>query len=50
MHFWKSKGQFAWLLGIFFGVVFLGIGAMHHEFSVIWRKAVMVCMECIGIG
>ncbi len=32
------------------GVVLFGIGAARGELTVIWQKAVMICMECIGIG
>ena len=50
MHFWKSSRKHAWLWGMAVGVLFLGIGAMQGQFALIWRKAVMICMECIGIG
>ena len=30
--------------------VFLAAGAFHGQFAVIWKKAVMICLECIGIG
>lgn len=39
-----------WLLGVLAGLVFLGIGIWEGQFLVIWRKAVMICLECIGIG
>ncbi len=39
-----------WLLGVAAGVLFLGIGAAWGQMAVIWRKAVMICLECIGIG
>ena len=32
------------------GVVFLAIGVLRGEDTVVWRKAVNVCMECIGLG
>ncbi|MCI9096002.1 MAG: thioredoxin [Lachnospiraceae bacterium] len=32
------------------GLVLLGIGALEGQFSVIYKKAVMICLECIGIG
>ena len=32
------------------GVVFLVFGILRGEDSVVWRKAVNVCMECIGLG
>lgn len=50
MGFWKNSKAYAWIAGLLTGVVFLGIGAMQGQFSVIWRKAVMICLECIGIG
>lgn len=39
-----------WLWGVLAGIIFLGIGAAKGQFSVIFRKAVMICLECIGIG
>ncbi len=50
MRFWKNKSCFRWLCGVFTGIIFLGIGAACGQFNVIWKKAVMICMECIGIG
>ena len=32
------------------GVVFLVFGILRGEDTVVWRKAVNVCMECIGLG
>lgn len=49
MGFWKNN-KYAWVLGVLAGILFLGIGAVQGQFSVIWKKAVMVCLECIGIG
>ncbi|MDE6883685.1 MAG: hypothetical protein K2P48_11275 [Lachnospiraceae bacterium] len=42
--------RYGWLSGMLLGIVFLGIGAAQGQFGVIWRKAVMICLECIGIG
>lgn len=39
-----------WLPGLLAGAAFLYIGAVRGELAVIWQKAVMICMECIGIG
>ena len=48
MGFWKKcKG---WSLGVLIGAAFLGLGAAQGQLEVIWRKAVMICLECIGIG
>lgn len=50
MAFWKNKRSFAWLWGFLAGLLFLGIGLMQGQFSVIWTKAIRICLECIGIG
>lgn len=50
MRFWKNKQSHLWILGMLTGILFLGIGIALDQFSVIWKKAVMICMECIGIG
>lgn len=50
MRFWKSNKQAAWLWGVLAGIGFLGIGIAEGQLAVIWRKATMICMECIGIG
>jgi len=36
--------------GFFAGLACLGIGAAQGQFSVIWKKAMRICLECIGIG
>ena len=50
MGFWRNYKRDAWILGALAGILFLGIGAVQGQFSVIWNKAVMICLECIGIG
>lgn len=50
MRFWKNGKRYAWAAGALTGVVLLGIGAVQGQFDVIWKKAVMICLECIGIG
>ena len=32
------------------GVIFLCVGIMRGENTAIWRKAVNICLECIGLG
>ena len=39
-----------WIKGGFTGVLCLALGAYYDQFSDIFRKAVMICLECIGIG
>ncbi len=50
MDFWKNSRRYAWVSGVLTGVLLLGIGAVQGQFAVIWKKAVMICLECIGIG
>ena len=50
MDFWKGCKARAWALGAAAGGLFLGIGALRGQLDVIWKKAVMICLECIGIG
>lgn len=46
----RRHGNRGWIFGLLVGAVFLYIGAADGELAVIWQKAVMICMECIGIG
>ena len=39
-----------WSIGLLVGVIFLVIGAFGGQLTEIYRKAVMICLECIGIG
>lgn len=39
-----------WIIGVMIGVLCLVMGYGRNEFADIYRKAVMVCLECIGIG
>lgn len=39
-----------WIIGMAIGVLFLAIGIYEKQLSEIYRKAVMICLECIGIG
>ena len=32
------------------GVVCLVLGVIRGEHTVVWRKAVNICLECIGLG
>jgi len=61
MGFWKkaskemrdayTKRRFpAWMAGVAIGVFLLALGAYYDQFTDIFRKAVMICLECIGIG
>lgn len=50
MGFWRRCRQHAWALGAAVGGLLLGIGAFQGQLTVIWKKAVLICLECIGIG
>lgn len=39
-----------WSIGVALGVVCLVLGLFEEQFVEIYRKAVMICLECIGIG
>lgn len=39
-----------WIIGLGIGVFFLVIGFYGEQFSDLYQKAVMICLECIGIG
>lgn len=50
MGFWKNCKRLGWLWGMLAGAVFVGIGASWGQFGTVWKKAAMICLECIGIG
>lgn len=46
----KKRHLSFWLIGLCIGIFCLGIGFFTEQFSEIYQKAVMICLECIGIG
>ena len=55
MSFWQKWDKAVtrinlWKVGVFAGVVFLMMGFFGNQFEELYRKAVMICLECIGIG
>lgn len=32
------------------GALFIALGVWRGEVQTVWRKAINICMECIGIG
>ena len=51
MDFWKKWSKIpAWAVGTATGICFLIIGVYQNQFLDIYRKAVVICLECIGIG
>lgn len=39
-----------WKVGLSIGLLFLVIGFYQEQFVDIYHKAIMICLECIGIG
>lgn len=50
MRFWKNNSAHLWLYGALAGLLCMGIGLAQGDFTVLWQKAVMICLECIGLG
>jgi len=50
MRSWNNPASRLWLYGTLTGILFLLIGLLQGQFAVIWQKAVLICLECIGIG
>ena len=48
MSFFKNNKAVLFLLVV--GIAFLAIGVWRGEIEIIFRKAVNICMECIGLG
>ena len=46
----KTKGISQWAVGLGIGVLLLTIGLCKNQFADIYNKAIMICLECIGIG
>lgn len=49
MRVWCRENKAALVL-LFLGLVFLALGLSQGGYRDTFRKAVMVCLECIGIG
>ncbi len=39
-----------WLPVLLVGILFLGLGIYGGQLTDMYRKAVLICLECIGIG
>ena len=55
MIFWQKiskslKNIPAWTIGLTIGIAFLAVGFYEEHLADIYKKAVVICLECIGIG
>lgn len=50
MRFLRNCKIPLWIPGLLTGFLFLGLGFVQGQFAVIFQKAVIICLECIGIG
>lgn len=46
----NSKKIPSWIWGVSLGLLLLVIGFVSQQYDDIYRKAIMICLECIGIG
>lgn len=55
MSFWNKSSKLLkriplWAVGLAIGICFLAVGFGGEQLEEMYRKAVMICLECIGIG
>lgn len=55
MNFWQQWNRNGgrkplWQIGLLIGVIFLILGYQGGQLEEMYHKAVMICLECIGIG
>lgn len=39
-----------WVMGVSVGLLLFTAGFFMQQYEDIYRKAIMICLECIGIG
>lgn len=55
MSFWQKGSKMlgkvpGWTIGIGIGIAFLLVGFYEEQLADIYKKAVVICLECIGVG
>lgn len=45
-----GKKQIAQCVTAALAITFIGYGIYRGEVSIVWNKAVNICLECIGLG
>lgn len=48
MSFFK-RNRASFIL-LFIAIIFIFLGVWREEFEVVFKKAVNICLECIGLG
>ena len=48
MNSWLRRNR--WSVYVLLGIILLVIGIFHGQLSDMYQKAIMICLECIGIG
>lgn len=46
----KAEGNLLTIILLALGLGFITIGIYREEFSIVFHKAINICLECIGIG
>ena len=46
----KTKTKKLWIFLLPLGIALLVMGIIQGDYGRVWQKAVMICLECIGIG
>ena len=46
----KSFPRWVGLAAVLLGVGFMAFGVFRGEMTVVFEKAIRICLECIGIG
>ncbi|GAB6087134.1 hypothetical protein JCM11672_24060 [Alkaliphilus crotonatoxidans] len=46
----RIKMRFIQCFIFFFAIGLLMVGVLNQEYEAVYRKAINICLECIGIG
>lgn len=47
---YQEKRFPVWVIGLSVGLLLFAAGFLTQQYEDIYRKAIMICLECIGIG
>ena len=46
----QNLGRYLWIPLVLLGAVLVALGALRNETMLLFSRASMICLECIGIG